>query len=330
MNVTLVVPVRNEEKSFEELWKSIQAQVFQPAQIILVDGGSSDNTINVIHRLTVNDSRVLLLLADNAMPGQARNIGIKAATFEWVALTDCGIRLDVNWLSQLVKVAHSDASIEVVYGNYDPQITSFFEECAAIAYVPNKWSADLTAGQSIRAPFIASSLLKKSLWERVGGFPHWRAAEDLIFIEKVKQINAKTAYAPEALVNWQLRPTLNKTIRKFCTYSAHNVWAGMQKHWHYGILKHYLVYALLIVGCIHLSSTHKPIRYGVVFVIPVIGYLCRTLKNLIVKQDLYSITRKHFYFDLPVRVVMVLSILIAIDLAMFAGWVYALIKKSDQ
>ena len=53
---------------------------------------------------------------------------------------------------------------------------------------------------TIRSNFIASTLLKKELWAKAGGFPDWRAAEDLIFMENVNKSGAVSTTAPDAMV----------------------------------------------------------------------------------------------------------------------------------
>ena len=47
----------------------------------------------------------------------------------------------------------------------------------------------------------------------------------------------RIGWAPKAMVHWQLRPNLKETFRKFVLYSKHNVLAGRQRYWHYGIVR---------------------------------------------------------------------------------------------
>ena len=127
LQVTLVVPVRNEERSLRRLVESIRAQTRPPDEVILVDGGSVDGTVAVAGALTAYDPRFRVIEAGDATPGCGRNVGIAAARFDWVALTDAGIRLEPMWLERLLDVAEADPAIEVVYGNYEPVARTFFE-----------------------------------------------------------------------------------------------------------------------------------------------------------------------------------------------------------
>src|SRR4030095_6826295 len=111
-----------------------------------------------------------------------RNIGASLAVTEWIAFTDAGIKLDRQWLENLVSKAKQNPEAGIVYGNFSPQLNSFFDKCASIAYIP-----PLRPGQ-IRTKSIATCLVKKEAWEKAGGFPDWRATEDLVFMEKVEDL----------------------------------------------------------------------------------------------------------------------------------------------
>jgi glycosyltransferase involved in cell wall biosynthesis len=327
ISITLVIPVRNEVNTFERLWESINAQSVQPDQIIFVEAGSTDGTPESIKKWTEGDKRVSVIQVSNAMPGVARNIGIEAARFEWIALTDCGIKLDPCWLQHLREVVSENPIVDVVYGNYNPLISSFFEECAAFAYVPRQWSNVQTNYESIRAPFIASSLLRKRVWEEVGGFSSWRAAEDIIFMQKVEHIGCKVSYAPKANVTWQLRSDLKSTFQKFFLYSIHNVWAGVERYWHYGVLKHYLVYLTLSGFYLLVNDVDKSKALLLLFILFAIGYFFRAVKSYFVKQELKQHYNQYLYNSTVIKLGLIMYILFVIDVAMFSGWIYALINK---
>ncbi|MEP6847959.1 MAG: glycosyltransferase, partial [Acidobacteriota bacterium] len=256
--VSLVIPIRNEEASIERLIDSIARQTLAPDEIVLVDGGSTDRTVEIVERIAAGDARFRLIRTDGATPGKGRNIGIEAASFEVIALTDAGIMLEDDWLEILVaSLAPSATSpgfeggngpdADIVYGNVDPVIDNLFEKCAAIAFVAEK------KAKVIRMEFIASCLFKKQVWRKVGGFPDLRAAEDLMFMEAVEAAGFRASIAPDAMVHWQLQPDVLSTLQKFILYSKHNVWAGRQWDWHYGIVRLYVALVPFVV----LAAVHS-------------------------------------------------------------------------
>jgi glycosyltransferase involved in cell wall biosynthesis len=308
-DVSLVVPVRNEETSLPALLESIRRQTHQPVEVILVDGGSTDATVRVAREMADACRGFLRVIeATEATPGRGRNIGIGAARSEWVALTDAGIRLEPQWLENLVGVARADTDVSVVYGNYEAATRSFFERCAALVYLPPKTER---AGGRMRGPSIASALLRRAVWEAAGGFPDLRAAEDLFFMEQVERLKFKIGYAPQATVWWQLQPTLAQTFRKFALYSRHNVWAGRQWDWHYGLARQYAVWLV----CFALAFAHSPWWLA----LPLAAMLARAAKSIYVRREGRSV----WWLLNPLQFAGVLLVMLTIDLAAFVGWAQA-------
>ncbi|MGA9131533.1 MAG: glycosyltransferase, partial [Candidatus Sulfotelmatobacter sp.] len=250
LRISLVIPVRDESGTIGELLATIRAQTRPPDEIIFVDGGSTDKTTAHLRAGAGEDARIRLIATEGATPGRGRNVGIAAASYNWIALTDAGIRLEPTWLEHLVAAVDCDPTVAVVFGNYEPIMDTFFESCAATAYVEPPHHTPMGL---MRGPFIASCLLKRDVWRMAGGFPDVRASEDLIFIERVQSQGAVIAWAPTAMVWWRLRPTLYETFRRFVSYSKHNVWAGRQRYWHYGIARQY-VGAVAILALAALQS----------------------------------------------------------------------------
>lgn len=312
-SVSLVIPVRNEERSLPSLIESIKQQTFEPAEIIIVDGGSVDGTVRVAKEIAGRDPRFRVIEAGPATPGRGRNIGVAAARYDWIAFTDAGIRLEPDWLAELVRTADADPSLDVIYGNYEPVITSFFERCAALAYVPPK----LPRGNgSLRGPSIVSCLMKRDAWARVGGFPDLRAAEDLIFMERIEKAGLRIGWAPQATVWWSLQPSFKKTFKKFALYSYHNVLADRQKYWHYGVARQYLVaIPFLLLGILH--STWW-------FGVPVAGFILRVARSIWRHRDGKGVM---WLFN-PLQFALVGTIILAIDLATFVGWGQAMKQSS--
>lgn len=311
LSVSLVVPLFNESETIKGLVDTIKEQTVLPDEVIFVDGGSADNTIQLVEDLIRNDSRFRILKAGRAMPGQGRNIGAGYARNEWIAFTDAGIQLDSHWLENLQNKAKENPEAWIIWGNYSPQIKNFFDKCATISYVPA-----LKEG-NIRGKSIVSCLLKKEVWEKTGGFPNWRAAEDLIFMEKVEKLGYKIAFAPEAMVWWELRKDLPSTYRKFVLYSMHNVWAGRQRYWHYGVARQYLLIVLFVLpGIFH---------YWLWFCLIPLWLVARVAKKVI--QHRYEFKIKTLIN--PAVWGLVALITFVIDAATFTGWAKAVWGKRE-
>jgi glycosyltransferase involved in cell wall biosynthesis len=313
--VSLVVPVRDEAETIHELLASIGAQTRPPDEVLIVDGGSRDDTPARVREAARRDSSLRLVEAGEATPGRGRNVGIEAARHEWVALTDAGNRLEPDWLERLLEVVRRDPAVDVVYGNYEPVTETFFERCAALTYPPPKQARP---GGRMRGPFIASSLLRREVWRAVGGFPDLRAAEDLMFMEAVEQKGFRVAWAPRATVWWRLRPDWPSTFRKFVLYSRHNVWAGRERFWHYGIARQYAV-AFVFVALAVLHSAWW------LLALP-LWLLARTGKSILTRRE----GRSLLWALNPARFFGVLALILTIDAATFVGWAQALLTRSKS
>lgn len=310
--ISLVIPVYNEILTILDLLQTIEDQNHQPDEVIFVDGGSTDDTVGLLTQWIGSNPRYRILEAGRAYPGKGRNIGAAAAIYEWIAFTDAGIRLNADWLEQLISVAKQDSTLDVVYGNYEPVVNTFFERCASLAYLPLK--QDRPSGM-MRGPSIVSCLIRKSVWEAVGGFPDFRAAEDLIFMRRIEDAGFRIGWAPEATVWWQLRPDLWSTFKKFVLYSKHNAWARQQRYWHHGLARQYIAWLLFSI----LAVFHSPWWA----LVPGIGYLGRVAKSIWIRREgrgiLWAMNLRQFLG--------VMVILLTIDLATFLGWIQSKIQS---
>lgn len=310
MKISLVVPVFNESGTIADLLSTIDKQTLQPNEIILVDGGSTDNTADIIQRFCQSRPSLKLIRAGRAMPGKGRNIGALAAQYDWIAFTDAGIKLDRQWLESLSLAASRTPDAAIIYGNYGPQIRRFFDKCATISYVsPHQPGA-------IRGKSIVSCLLKKTVWEKAGGFPDWRAAEDLVFMENAEATGAIITTAPAAMALWQLQPDLQSTYRKFDLYSKYNVWAGRQRYWHYGVARQYLVLVPFIIAGIFHSAY---------WLLAIPAWLAaRAAKRIWMHRHEFG---SGSLFN-PVLAALVAMILLVIDTATYTGWIKAITSRN--
>lgn len=91
--ISVIIPTYNREDTIKYCLESVLNQTYSNIEIIIVDDCSSDKTIDIIK--SYNDTRIKLIQLDqNSGAQKARNVGIKAATADWIALQDS----DDEWL----------------------------------------------------------------------------------------------------------------------------------------------------------------------------------------------------------------------------------------
>lgn len=215
--VSLIATVLNEERSVGELLDSILAQARPPDEVVIVDGGSTDGTLDLLSRYQGALPLRILEEAGCAI-GRGRNLAIAAAMGEIVAATDAGVRLDPAWLAELVRPFEVEpgASPDVVSGFFLPAPQSLFELAMGATVLPTLQEMD-------RANFLPSSrsvAFTKEAWHRVGGYPEWLDyCEDLVFDLKLREAGFSFARAPGAVVQFRPRSTLGAFFLQYYRYA---------------------------------------------------------------------------------------------------------------
>ncbi|OYT27700.1 MAG: glycosyl transferase [Candidatus Altiarchaeales archaeon ex4484_96] len=96
MKVSVIIPAYNEEKDIGKCLKSIKENKYKNFDVIVVDAGSTDKTIEIAKEYT---DRVLSV--HTSAPGPARNIGVKESDAEVVAFTDADTVVAANWVAEM-------------------------------------------------------------------------------------------------------------------------------------------------------------------------------------------------------------------------------------
>jgi GT2 family glycosyltransferase len=111
--VSVVTPAYNAARYLPETVDSVLAQTLTDFELILVDDGSTDDTLTVARRLATRDGRVQVVATPNGGPAAARNTALRAARGEFVALLDSDDLILPQYLAKQIAVltANPDASI---------------------------------------------------------------------------------------------------------------------------------------------------------------------------------------------------------------------------
>jgi glycosyltransferase involved in cell wall biosynthesis len=241
LNVAVVITIKNEEGSIFRLLNSLENQSLKPYEVIIVDGGSKDKTVEIIKSFIASKDSFKLVLAEGANRPKGRNIGISAATAEIIAITDAGVVLDKNWLENLIRpLAQENA--DFVGGVYVQDGQSLLQKCIGILQYPN--IEKLNANDFI--PSCRSVVFKKDVWKSVGYWPeHLEKADDTYFDLKVREKGFKIALAKDAVVSWTAKNSLKGLFQQYSSYAEWDVRASL--------LSKLKIYRLMILAYIILA-----------------------------------------------------------------------------
>lgn len=114
--VSIVIPVYNMEDNIYNCTKSVLNQTYEEIEVILVDDGSTDHSLERCEKLKKEDVRVKVLHTKNRGSGPARNEGIKNATGKYIYFPDADDYLEPNAIEVLVKNMRDNNCDLVVFG----------------------------------------------------------------------------------------------------------------------------------------------------------------------------------------------------------------------
>lgn len=221
--VSLVITARNERENVARLLESLQAQSRIPDEIVIVDTGSSDGTLELLQAGQAQGALPLkIILEPGANIARGRNRGIATATHEIIAVTDFGCELPPHWLEALVAPFEADATMQVAAGRY---------QAVDGQGRPARWLLGHRLEQiqpQAHLPSGVSVAFRKDAWAALGGYPEWLTltGEDTYFALELKRSTRAWAFVPEAVVYWEAPQTFRSTLRKTFVWSIGDGEAG--------------------------------------------------------------------------------------------------------
>lgn len=228
MIVSLITTVLNEKDSIDALLAAIDRQTWSPDEVIVVDGGSTDGTLDAVESWARDRVDRKVISAPNSNISRGRNIGIKAAASKIVAITDAGAYPEQNWLSELM-VAMQDGPFDVAMGFYEPDPRNLFEAIQGCLNLPD--AAEIDPKRFM--PSSRSIAFTKTVWEQAGGYPEWLdIGEDMYFNFQVLENEGSRVFVPHAIVKWRLRPTLTGFLVQYYKYARGDAIARMHRKRH--------------------------------------------------------------------------------------------------
>lgn len=213
--VSVIATVYNEVATVGALLDALAGQTRPPDEIVIVDGGSTDGTWEM---LRARAERADLPLVAVSRPGTGisagRNAAVSAARGPVIASTDAGVRLASGWLAALL--APFAGGARIVSGFFESDPCGAFETALGATTLPERRDVDATRF----LPSSRSVAFLKADWAAVGGYPEWLDyCEDLVFDLRLIDRAGPPAFAPEAVARFRPRPTLAAFVRQYYRYA---------------------------------------------------------------------------------------------------------------
>lgn len=100
--ISVIIPIFNSSKTLERTLESVINQKYRNLEIILVNDGSTDNSLEICERYANRDSRIAIVNQKNQGVGVARNHGIDVSTGDFISFVDSDDTIDDNFYSELI------------------------------------------------------------------------------------------------------------------------------------------------------------------------------------------------------------------------------------
>ncbi|MCL5438470.1 MAG: glycosyltransferase [Patescibacteria group bacterium] len=244
--LSLIVTVFNEQATISRFIESVYNQSKLPDELIIVDGGSTDNTLLEISNYRYSRGKKHLkikLLTKKGNRSVGRNEAIKNAKGKIILCSDAGCILDRDWVKNITK-PFQDKSVDVVAGFYKGNSKTVFQR----SLIPYVLVMEDKIKESEFLPATRSMAFKKNIWKKAGGFDEKLSHnEDYAFANKLKEINAKIVFERKAIVHWIPRKNLNETFIMFFRFAFGDAESGILRDKVLLIFARYTFYLYLII-----------------------------------------------------------------------------------
>lgn len=110
--ISVVIPLYNKESSIQKTIESVLVQTYKDFELIIVDDGSTDNSVNIVECISVNN-QLKLIRKSNGGVSSARNEGINNASGDYIAFLDGDDLWEPTYLEEMYKLIldYPDAGI---------------------------------------------------------------------------------------------------------------------------------------------------------------------------------------------------------------------------
>lgn len=200
MDISVVIPSFNAGNYLLEALESVSRQTFLPKEIIVIDDGSSDDSIN---NAKSNYPKVIFCHQSNKGPGSARNLGVLNAKSEALCFLDADDLFEKTKL-EIQSKALKESPESLIFGHVSQFISP---ECEPSTIKTPRKQAGIHPG---------TLLLKRDLFLKIGLFPtNVQIGEFLSWYLRATEQKVKVIMLPEVLMRRRIHKN-NLSLREAC------------------------------------------------------------------------------------------------------------------
>ena len=207
MGIAVIIPVLNEQKALPALLPVLIPLGFE--EIIVVDGGSRDGTVDMARKMleSTSDSRYRIISGPCGRASQM-NAGAALANSEILVFLHADTQMPDN-ARQVITDAMDDP--QCVGGRFDvrfPQDTGYAWMVSRLMNLRSRWSGIFTGDQTI--------FVRRSVFEKLGGFANIPLMEDIEFSSRLKRVGTIASLRVKVITSfrrWEQQGPLRTIVR---------------------------------------------------------------------------------------------------------------------
>lgn len=159
--VSVIIPVYNIEDYISKCLDSVIRQTYRNIEIIVINDGSNDGSLNICNMYSSTDNRIKLINVPNGGVSSARNIGIKDSNGDYIMFVDGDDFIAETMIEDLVKIIVS-TNVDIVECNY---ITFYEKEELKVNDL--RYSVDLFSAEEAFLDLVLNRRFKPVVWNKI-------------------------------------------------------------------------------------------------------------------------------------------------------------------
>ena len=311
--ISLVITVLNEQTHLEQWFLSIQKQSVQPDEIVIVDGGSVDQTWEIL-QINAKKNVKIKLFKKIGNIAVGRNCGIKNSQGNIIVVTDAGCIYQKSWLEEITKPLFEKQAqfVTTAFGAWLTPIDPISVYAFAASTTPQK-----SEFNKDWLPSSRSIAFLKEIWHSVGGYPEWLPiCEDVVFDLKIKKKGISFFYCRSPLVFWKPRNSLIKYIKQLFYYTRGEGHAGLNLYRQ--LIRYGVYFGSLFIFIFALLIN----QYKILFIL--LGFLIYFWKFY---KRWFIFTENFFWYRRLSGIILLPLVVMIGDVAKMVGWLVGLCER---